>query len=380
MSGFLPRRAVMAGGAALALPATARAEGGTRDPGAWPAQPIRLAVPFAPGGTTDLVARLLVQGRQDRLGQPLVIESRAGAGATGGSLMVAQAAPDGHALLVSNIASHAIVPTLHRGLRYDAVRDFTHIALVIENPSVLIATPRFPPATLAEAVRLARGDARGIDIASSGSGSSNHLLIVQFGQATGVRVNHVPYGGAGPAMPDVIAGVVPMMPDSLPTAAGHVRVGAVRPLAISAETRHPAFPAVPTFREQGVDLVGGSWFGLSGPAGLPEAVAERLARRRRGARRACAARPPRRDRRDGGCTRVRWLYAVRGDGRRATGAGGASLRRAGGLKRMAGRAQAARCLADARGRIRVGRSGMVGVDRNSRGAPPGWWEPRRVAA
>lgn len=287
MSGTLPRRALLAGGAALALPAVARPQGtvgqgtagqaaGSQGAGAWPSQPIRLVVPFAPGGTTDLVARLLAQGLQDRLGQPLIIENRAGAGATVGSLAVAQAAPDGHTLLMSNIASHAIAPTLYRGLRYDAVRDFTHIALVIENPSVFVAAPRFPPSTLPEVARLAREDARGIDIASSGSGSSNHLLILQFGQATGARVNHVPYRGAGPAMTDVIAGVVPMMSDSLPSAAGHIRAGSVRALAISSAMRHPAFPEVPTFREQGIDLVSGSWFGLSGPAGMPETVTGRL--------------------------------------------------------------------------------------------------------
>ncbi|WP_158292158.1 Bug family tripartite tricarboxylate transporter substrate binding protein [Paracraurococcus ruber] len=280
MSSILPRRAVLAGGATLALPAAVRAQGGPQGAGggSWPTQPIRLVVPFAPGGTTDIVARLLSQGLQERLGQTVIVENRPGAGATVGSLAVAQAAPDGHTLVVSNIASHGIAPTLYRGLRYDAVRDFTHVALVVENPSVFVANPRFPAQTLPEVARLAREDARGIDIASSGSGSSNHLLIVQFGQATGARVNHVPYRGAGPAMTDVIAGVVPMMSDSLPSAAGHLRGGAVRAVAISAATRHPAFPAVPTFREQGVDLVSGSWFGLSGPAGLPPAVTDRLAR------------------------------------------------------------------------------------------------------
>lgn len=271
MSGIPPRRALLAGGAALALPGLARAQG------SWPSQPIRLVVPFAPGGTTDLVARLVAQGLQQRLGQPVIIENRAGAGATVGSQAVAQAAPDGQTLLLSNIASHGIAPSLYRSLHYDAVRDFTHIALIVENPSVFVATPRFPAATLPELVRLAREDARGVDIASSGSGSSNHLLIVQFGQSTGAKVNHVPYRGAGPAMTDVIAGVVPMMSDSLPSAAAHIRAGAVRALALSAETRHPAFPAVPTFREEGVDLVSTSWFGLSGPAGLPAAVTQRLA-------------------------------------------------------------------------------------------------------
>ena len=120
--------------------------------------------------------------------------------------------------------------------------------------------------------------ARGLDVASSGSGSSNHLLIVQFSQAAGARLNHVPYRGAGPAMTDVIAGVVPMMSDSLPSAAGHIRAGSVRALGLSAAERHPAFPELRTFREQGVDLVSTSWFGLSGPAGMPPPVVARLSR------------------------------------------------------------------------------------------------------
>ncbi|MDB5374816.1 MAG: Tripartite-type tricarboxylate transporter, receptor component TctC [Belnapia sp.] len=272
---MLPRRAWLAGGAVLtALPAVARAQPAAT----WPTQPIRLVVPFAPGGTTDLVARVLTQGLTARLGQPVIIENRPGAGATLGSAQVAQAAPDGLTLLMSNIASHGVAPSLYRNIRYDAVRDFTHIALVIENPIVFVANPRFAPRDLAAVVRFARETPRGIDIASSGAGSTNHLLIVQFGQMTGAHVNHVPYRGAGPAMTDVIADVVPMMSDSLPSAAGHIRAGSVRGLAIASASRHPAFPEVATFREQGVDAVSNSWFGISGPAGLPPAVVERLSR------------------------------------------------------------------------------------------------------
>lgn len=270
---MLRRRACLAGGAAsAALPAIARADA------AWPAQPIRLIVPFAPGGTTDLAARLVGQGLSARLGQPLIVENKPGAGATLGSAQVAQAVPDGLTLVVSNIASHGIAPSLYRELRYDALRDFTHVALLIETPSVFVAHPRFPPEDLGGVVRRSREQPQGIDIASSGAGSSNHLLIVQFGQVTGARVNHVPYRGAGPAMTDVIADVVPVMSDSLPSASGHLRGGAVRGLAVATAARHPGFPALPTFREQGVDLVSNSWFGVSGPAGLPPAVTERLNR------------------------------------------------------------------------------------------------------
>jgi tripartite-type tricarboxylate transporter receptor subunit TctC len=216
--------------------------------------------------------------RRAWLGQPVIVENRPGAGATLGAAQVAQATPDGLTLLVSNIASHGIAPSLYRELRYDPLRDFTHIALLIETPSVFVANTRFPPMDIGGVVQLSRERTQGLDIASSGSGSSNHPLIVQFGQMTGARVNHVPYRGAGPAMTDVIADVVPLMSDSLPSAAGHLRAGAVRGMAVAAAARHPAFPALPTFREQGVDLVANSWFGISGPAGLPSAVTERLSR------------------------------------------------------------------------------------------------------
>jgi tripartite-type tricarboxylate transporter receptor subunit TctC len=278
MSGLSPRRALLAGGAALAaLPRATRAQGAPgQGVGAWPTQPIRLVVPFAAGGTTDLVARIVAHGLRAQLGQPLIVENRPGAGATLGSELVAQAVPDGQTLLISNVASHAIGPALYPGLRYNPMRDFTHLALVVSNPSVLVAQPRFPARDLADVVRLAAASGQGLDVASSGSGSSNHMLIVALAQQTGARLNHVPYRGAGPAMTDTIAGVVPLMADSLPSASGHIRDAAVRPLALSGEVRHVAFPDVPTFREQGVDLVSASWFGVSGPAGLPPTVTERL--------------------------------------------------------------------------------------------------------
>ena len=273
MSGGLSRRAAVLAPVACVAGVSARPASATAG---WPSQPIRLVVPFAPGGTTDLAARVVAQGLQERLGQPLVIENRPGAGATLGSALVAAAAPDGHTLVMSNVASHAIAPALYRDLRYDPVRDFAHVGLITSNPSAFVSNPGFGGRGLADVARLSREAPRGLDVASSGSGSSNHLLIVQFERATGARLNHVPYRGAGPAMTDVIAGVVPLMSDSLPSAAGHVRAGSVRALGVSSAERHPAFPEVPTFREQGVDLVSSSWFGLSAPAGTPEAVVSRL--------------------------------------------------------------------------------------------------------
>ncbi|MBR0656225.1 Bug family tripartite tricarboxylate transporter substrate binding protein [Plastoroseomonas arctica] len=271
-AGTVRRRGVIAGLSAIAMvgaPAFAQA---------WPSQPIRLIVPFAPGGTTDLVARLIAQGLGERLGQPVIIENRAGAGAMVGSEFVARAAPDGHTLVMSNIASHAISPSLYPAntVRYDAVRDFTHVALVTSNPSVWVAHRGAGITDLATLRARATAAPQGLDVASSGAGSSNHLLIVQLAQLAGIDLHHVPFRGAGPAMTAVIAGQVPLMSDSLPSAAAHIRGGSVRAIAMCSAERHPSFPEVATFREQGVDLVCDSWFGLSGPAGLPAAIVAKL--------------------------------------------------------------------------------------------------------
>ncbi|WP_291298396.1 tripartite tricarboxylate transporter substrate binding protein [Elioraea sp.] len=270
----VPRRAlvaafaVMAGWASLSMPARAQAP--------WPNGPIRFVVPFAPGGTTDIMARLVGERLQVRLGVPVVVENRAGAGATVGSLVVAQAASDGQTIVMSNIASHAISPSLYRNIRYDPVKDFAHIAMVTVNPSVMVANPRFEAQSLQAYIALAKARPGRVDYATSGAGSSNHLIGVRLSLAAGVELNHIPYRGAGPAMTDVIAGVVGVMFDSLPSAASHIRGGSVNALAISSNERNPAFPNVPTFREAGVDIVSYSWFGVSAPAGTPAAIVARL--------------------------------------------------------------------------------------------------------
>jgi tripartite-type tricarboxylate transporter receptor subunit TctC len=271
VAGF-PRRNLLVGTAAIAAaPSALHAQ-------SWPNGPIRIVVPFAPGGSTDLSARLVADGLSQRLGVSVVVENRPGAGATTGSQLVADAAPDGQTLVMSNIASHAISPTLYRNLRYDPVRSFTHIAMVITNPSAWVVNKDSGINSLADLVRMAKSRQGGLDMASSGSGSSNHLLIVRFCELAGIPFTHVPFRGAGPAMTAVISGQVPMMSDSLPSAAAHIRQGSVRPIAMSSAERHPSFPDVPTFREQGFDLTSSSWFALSGPAGMPAPIVERLHR------------------------------------------------------------------------------------------------------
>ena len=249
---------------------------------AWPSQSIRLVVPFAPGGTTDLVARLVAAGLQERLGVTVIVDNRPGAGATLGSESVARAAPDGYTMVMSNIASHAISPAVYgRRVRYDPVADFTHVALVVTNPTVWVANPNSGIRTLADAVAKARSPS-GLDVATSGAGSSNHMMVVRMSRLIGKELNHIPFRGAGPAMQAVIAGQVPMMSDSLPSAASHIRQGSVVAVGMASAERHAAFPDVPTFREQGFDIVSDSWFGLSFPAGVPAGIVDRLNRETRG--------------------------------------------------------------------------------------------------
>jgi tripartite-type tricarboxylate transporter receptor subunit TctC len=267
---MLHRRTLLAASlSTLAAPAFAQAP--------WPNKPIKLVVPYAPGGSTDVVGRVIAEYLGQRLGQNIVVENRPGKGASIGTSQVAKAAPDGYTLLVSNISSFAIAPPLYGDLDYDPVKDFTHITLASFNPSVLVVNPSFPAKTLAEYVDYAKANPDKLAFATSGPGSSNHILGTMLALKTGTKLVHIPYRGAGPAMQDTIAGNVPSMFDSLPSAAPHIKAGKVRALAVSGEKRNPSFPDVPTMKEQGFDLVSYSWFGLSGPAKLPAPIVERLA-------------------------------------------------------------------------------------------------------
>jgi tripartite-type tricarboxylate transporter receptor subunit TctC len=264
------RRFLTASLIAAALPAHAQAP--------WPSKPIKLVVPYAPGGSTDVVGRVIAEYLGQRLGQNIVVENRPGKGASIGTSQVAKAPPDGYTLLVSNISSFAIAPPLYGDLDYDPVNDFTHITLASFNPSVLVVHPSFPAKTLADYIAYAKANPDKLAFATSGPGSSNHILGTMMGLVSGTKLVHIPYRGAGPAMQDVMAGNVPSMFDSLPSAAPHIKAGKVRALAVSGAERNPSFPDVPTMKEQGYPtLVSYSWFGLSGPAKLPAPIVERLA-------------------------------------------------------------------------------------------------------
>jgi tripartite-type tricarboxylate transporter receptor subunit TctC len=271
---MLTRRRLIAASAVVALPPPRRALADT-----WPSKPIKLVVPYAPGGTTDVVGRMIAEYLGRQLGQNIVVENRPGKGATIGTAQVAKAAPDGYTLVMSNVAAQAVSPALYGDLDYDPLRDFVHITLASLNPSVLVVHPSFPAQTMADYIAYARANPDKLAFATSGPGSSNHILGTLTGQVTGTRLVHVPYRGAGPAMQDTIAGVVPSMFDSLPSAAPHIKAGKVRALAVSGEERSPTFPDVPTMKEAGFpDLISYSWFGISVPAKTPQPIVDRLAK------------------------------------------------------------------------------------------------------
>jgi tripartite-type tricarboxylate transporter receptor subunit TctC len=265
------RRAVLAGAALLPLPALAQGE--------WPTRPVRLVVPFAPGGTTDIVARILAEQLQQRLGQPVVAENRPGAGATLASGQVAQSAPDGHVLVISNSASHGISPSMFDNVRYDALADFTHVALAATTSSAVIVNPRFPAQTIPDLIRLGRTRTDGLDFAISGHGTTTHLLGMRIGLATGIRMNPIPYRGAGPALIDVMGGTVGLMVDGLPSSIQHIRDGAVKAIAVADAERNRHLPNIPTLIEGGLPgMTSYSWFGVSGPKGMPAPLVGRLNR------------------------------------------------------------------------------------------------------
>jgi len=265
----------------LALPFLSLAAASSAQTPAWPSRPIRLIVPFAPGGTTDVVGRLAAEKLGPRLGQTMLVENRPGAGATLGAQLVARAEPDGHTLLVSSSTSHGVSPAIYPNIGYDPMADFAHIALLSRTPPALLVTRNHPARNIQEYLAQGRRE-KELTLAVAAIGTSSHLAGVRLGQAMGVEVRSVVYRGVGPALTDVIAGIVPGIIDSLPSAVGHIRSGSLRALALLSEARSPLFPDLPTMREAGLDVVSAAWFGLSAPAATPAPILARLTRETQG--------------------------------------------------------------------------------------------------
>ncbi|MGG5810138.1 Bug family tripartite tricarboxylate transporter substrate binding protein [Falsiroseomonas sp. CW058] len=269
----IPRRALPALGAALlAAPRLARAQAG------WPDRPVRVIVPFTPGGSTDILARALSAELQEVLGQPFVVENRGGAGGTVGSEVVARAAPDGHTLMMGHIGTLAVNPSLYRNLSFDTVTSFQPIVLVAVVPNILVVNPRKVPANnIAELVALAKRQPRALSYGSGGNGSAAHIAMVAFNQATGTEMEHIPYRGTAPMMTDLIAGTIDLTLTGGPPALPPVRAGQVRALGVSSLTRLSSQPGIPTIAEQGVaGFDATQWYGLVAPAGTPRPIVDRL--------------------------------------------------------------------------------------------------------
>ena len=243
----------------------------------WPAKPVRIIAPFAPGGSADTLGRIVAQKLTESLKENFVVENRPGAGGVIGSEAVARAAPDGYTLVVSGVASHAVAPALPRGTPYDPVKDFTHIALFGGPPAVLVVNPNVAAKDLKELVGLLKKEPGKYSYGSPGNGTHGQLVAELFKQHAGVDMQHVPYKGASAAVADLIAGHIPVASTTLSTAAGQIHSGKARALAISSAKRLPDYPNVPTYAEMGYkDLVTTIWFSLSGPAGMPAEIVERL--------------------------------------------------------------------------------------------------------
>lgn len=248
------------------------------DLGGWPNKPARIVAPFAPGGSTERLSRLVAQRLQESFGQPFVIESRPGAGGAIGSDVVAKSAPDGYTLLLSSLASQIITPVAQK-TAYDGLRDFTHLAVLGGPPTAIILGPAMQAKDLKEFIAEAKARPGGVTYGSPGAGSHAHLLGQVFNQKTGSTLIHVPYKGAGGVITDVVGGHLPSALITISSVITQIKAGKARALAHSGTRRAPDLPDVPTFAEVGLpDLTGITWFGISGPAKLPVPIASALNR------------------------------------------------------------------------------------------------------
>jgi tripartite-type tricarboxylate transporter receptor subunit TctC len=243
----------------------------------YPAKPIRLMVPFPPGGSTDIVARIVAQKLSAQLGQPMVVENRGGAGGTIGTAVVAKAAPDGYSLLVGTTSTHVVAPSVYAKLEYDPVKDFAPVSLMAVTPYLLVVNPAVQAKSVKELVGLMRAQPGRLNYASAGVGSTTHLAMEMLKSASGTFALHIPYNGNGPAGAAVIAGQVEILFGSLPAVLPHARSARVRALAVGTLKRSPSLPEVPTVAESGYPGFDASlWLAIMAPAGTPAPVIERL--------------------------------------------------------------------------------------------------------
>jgi tripartite-type tricarboxylate transporter receptor subunit TctC len=269
----IARRACALAGVALALLIA-----GTLHAQDYPARPVKVIVPFSPGGAVDGPMRMIAQELSKRLGQQVIVENKPGAGATIGSDLVAKAAPDGYTLLLAS-QTNAISATLYAKLPFDPVEDFAPISLLGREPGVLVVNPVFPPKTFQEFLTYVKERPGQVDYASSGNGSGQHLFAAMLASMTGLKMNHIPYKGSGQATTDLLGGQVMVSIPGTAGMVGHIKAGKLRPLAVTGSRRSPQLPDVPTVMEAGVPgYEAYVWMGLLAPKGTPAPIIDRLHR------------------------------------------------------------------------------------------------------
>lgn len=266
-------RAGLLAAAALATPFATQAQNAE-----YPDKPIRLIVPYPPGGGTDVIARIMQERFQALLGQPIIIENRGGAAGSIGTEVVAKSAPNGYTVLFT-LSSHTINPSIYPKLPFDTAKDFEPVGMVASLPQILVANMQFPANTVAELITLAKAKPGTLSFASVGNGSPGHLAGELLKLRTGTEMTHIPYRGGGPAVSDVLGGQVPLLWVSIPAAAQFVKAGKLKALAVSTQKRSAAFPDVPTMQEAGVpDFEVDSWYAMFVPAKTPRPVIDKLNR------------------------------------------------------------------------------------------------------
>ncbi|ARO31642.1 bordetella uptake domain-containing protein [Rhizobium sp. NXC14] len=243
----------------------------------FPDRPITMVVPFAAGGSTDVVARIVAQKMSEDLGQQVIVQNVAGAGGNLGAGNVARAEPDGYTILMGTVATHALNPLILKSTPYDPEKDFAPVSLLVVVPNVLVVNPELPAKTVQELVALLKAEPDRYSYASSGNGTPLHLSGELFKSMAGVSMQHIPYKGAGPALNDVIGNQVPIMFDNLPSSSSHIKAGTLRALAVTTAERAPSFPDVPTIAESGIPgYETYTWNALFAPANTPGEVVTRL--------------------------------------------------------------------------------------------------------
>jgi len=281
MAWKLSRRAAVAWRASLssaliatALPCTVSAD----EAADYPNKPVRLVLPFAAGGVSDVIFRALANELSQQLGQPFVVEIRAGGGGTVGAGYAAGAAPDGYTLLQSNPTMIAVAPRLVKGLSYDPERSFTPIATVVTTPNIMLANKNVPVKTLQDLPAFVKKGGQGkVSFATAGIGSTGHTSGHILQQALGIEMGHIPYKGAGQAVPDLLAGRVAFLFDSVPSAIGHIRASSMAPVVVFSRTRSSVLPDVQTVAEAGYPQATlDFWMGLEGPANMPKPIVDKL--------------------------------------------------------------------------------------------------------